>query len=140
MRKLAVLLLMAMALASPVRAEETQPCDDMATAGSGAARKRNNMVKETLNAAIADPDEARDPLANCLSIVHALGDAYSMGVKLPSLEEIIAALCEYADAEVNDKITNALRRSEMAIRANVTSFKVGLSSGSISDPLKDLIK
>ena len=95
MRKLAVLLLVGMALASPVRAEETQPCDDMATAGSSAAGKRNNMVKETLNAAIADPDEAREPLANCLSIVHALGDAYSMDVKLPSFEDIIAALCEY---------------------------------------------
>ena len=140
MRKLAVLLLCMMALASPVRADETQPCDDMASASASAAGRRNTLVKETLNAAIADPDEAREPLANCLSIVHALGDAYSMDVKLPSFEEILASLCEYVDAQVDDKITNALRRSEMAVRANVNSYKVGLSSGSISDPLKDLIK
>lgn len=82
-------------------------CQDMRDAVSGAMRERNGRVSNTHDVLMPDPETERDALSGCLGSVNAIGDAFSLGVTLPSMDQIVAGLCSQVDSFIQQKINDA---------------------------------
>ena len=104
MRNCAIVLLMFLAWVVPCHAA----CPDAQSAASAAMRERNSRVLETLNTTTPDPEETRDALSTCLGSVLALGDAFSLGVTLPSMDDILNGMCRQVEGLLQSKLNEAL--------------------------------
>lgn len=93
-----------MVLAAPCFAGS---CQDMRDAVSGAMRERNGRVSDSHNVLLPDPESGRDSLSSCLGSVNAIGDAFSLGVTLPSMDQIVAGMCSQVDSLIQQKINDA---------------------------------
>ena len=93
-----------MVLAAPCFAGS---CQDMQEAVSGAMRERNGRVSDSHNVLLPDPESERDSLSSCLGSVNAIGDAFSLGVTLPSMDQIVAGMCSQVDSFIQQKINDA---------------------------------
>ena len=102
--KYILMFLLCMVLAAPCFAGS---CQDMQDAVSGAMRERNGRVSNTHDVLMPDPETERDALSGCLGSVNAIGDAFSLGVTLPSMDQIVAGLCSQVDSFVQQKINDA---------------------------------
>lgn len=69
-----------------------------------AAKVRQSRAVAVYDTMIADPEDDRDVLGGCLETINVLGDAYSMGVRLPGMDQIIESLCGALNAELRRKI------------------------------------
>ena len=49
----------------------------------------------------------RPALSGCLGSVNAIGDAFSLGVTLPSMDQIVAGMCSQVDSFIQQKINDA---------------------------------
>ena len=134
--KVLLLAFMLMFVAAPCFAS---PCDDTQGAASKAIKERNARVKETHNTTMPDPEEDRGPLSNCLGSIASIGDAFSLGVTIPSMDSIINGMCRQVDSMIQSKMNEVLseaRSSVTAIGKN-NPFQV---SGSGSDVAGSLIR
>lgn len=102
--KYIVMFLLCMVLAAQCFAGS---CQDMQDAVSGAMRERNGRVSNTHDVLMPDPEFGRDSLSSCLGSVNAIGDAFSLGVTLPSMDQIVAGLCSQVDSFIQQKINDA---------------------------------
>lgn len=102
--KYIVTFLLCMALAAPCFAAS---CQDMRDAVGGAIRERNGRVSDSHDILMPDPETERDALSGCLGSVNAIGDAFSLGVTLPSMDQIVAGLCSQVDSFIQQKINDA---------------------------------
>lgn len=102
--KYIVMFLLCMVLAAPCFAGS---CQDMQDAVSGAMRERNGQVSDTHDVLMPDPETDRDALSGCLGSVNAIGDAFSLGVTLPSMDQIVAGMCSQVDSLIQQKINDA---------------------------------
>lgn len=110
-------------------------CSDTQSAASTAIKERNAAVKEIHNTAMPDPEEDRGALSSCLGSVASIGDAFSLGVSLPSMEQIISGMCNRVDSEIQSKINEALSETRSSIGGigQNNPFQVsGSSSGIVS--------
>lgn len=82
-------------------------CQDMQDAVSGAIQERNGRVSNSHDVLMPDPETERDALSGCLGSVNAIGDAFSLGVSLPSMDQIVAGMCKQVDSYINQKINDA---------------------------------
>ena len=82
-------------------------CQDMQDAVGGAVRERNGRVSDTHDVLMPDPETERDALSGCLGSVNAIGDAFSLGVTLPSMDQIVAGMCGQVNSYINRKINEA---------------------------------
>ena len=92
-------------------------------------------MKEIHNTAMPDPEEDRGALSSCLGSVASIGDAFSLGVSLPSMEQIISGMCNRVDSEIQSKINEALSETRSSIGGigQNNPFQVsGSSSGIVS--------
>ena len=134
--KTLLLTLMLMFVAAPCLAS---PCADTQNAATGAMKERNTRVKETHNTTMPDPEEDRGPLSNCLGSIASIGDAFSLGVTIPSMDSIINGMCRQVDSMIQSKMNEVLseaRSSVTGIGKN-NPFQV---SGSGSDVAGSLIR
>lgn len=102
--KYIVTFLLCMVLATPCFAGS---CQDMRDAVGGAMRERNGRVSNTHDVLMPDPETERDALSGCLGSVNAIGNAFSLGVSLPSMDQIVAGLCSQVDSFIQQKINDA---------------------------------
>ena len=102
--KYIVTFLLCMALAVPCYAGS---CQDMRDAVGGAIQERNGRVSNTHDVLMPDPETERDALSGCLGSVNAIGDAFSLGVTLPSMDQIVAGMCSQVDSFIQQKINDA---------------------------------
>ena len=102
--KYMVTFLLCMALAVPCYAGS---CQDMRDAVGGAMRERNGRVSDTHDVLMPDPETEREALSGCLGSVNAIGNAFSLGVTLPSMDQIVAGMCKQVDSYINQKINDA---------------------------------
>ena len=102
--KYIVMFLLCMVLAAPCFAGS---CQDMQDAVSGAMWERNGRVSGTHDVLMPDPETERDALSGCLGSVNAIGDAFSLGVTLPSMDQIVAGMCSQVDSLIQQKINDA---------------------------------
>ena len=114
-------------------------CGDTQSAASNAIKERNSAVRESHNTTMPDPEEDRGPLAGCLGSIASIGDAFSLGVTIPSMDSIINGMCRQVDSMIQSKMNEVLseaRSSVTAIGKN-NPFQV---SGSGSDVAGSLIR
>lgn len=102
--KYIVTFLLCMALAVPCYAGS---CQDMRDAVGGAIQERNGRVSNTHDVLMPDPETERDALSGCLGSVNAIGNAFSLGVSLPSMDQIVAGMCSQVDSFIQQKINDA---------------------------------
>ena len=102
--KYIVTFLLCMVLAAPAFASS---CQDMQDAVGGAMRERNGRVSDSHNVLLPDPETERDALSGCLGSVNAIGDAFSLDVTLPSMDQIVAGMCSQVDSLIQQKINEA---------------------------------
>lgn len=134
--KTVLVMLMLVLVAVPCLAS---PCDDTQSAATGAIKERNARVKETHNTTMPDPEEDRGPLSNCLGSIASIGDAFSLGVTIPSMDSIVNGMCRQVDSMIQTKMNEVLSeaRSSIAAIGRNNPFQV---SGSGSDVAGSLIR
>ena len=134
--KTLLLSLMLLFVAAPCLAA---PCGDTQNAATTAIKERNARVKETHNTTMPDPEEDRGPLSNCLGSIASIGDAFSLGVSIPSMDSIINGMCRQVDSMIQSKMNEVLSeaRSSIAQIGRNNPFQV---SGSGSDVAGSLIR
>jgi len=101
MKTFIVGILLLFLLASPSYAAS---CADTQNAASNAIKERNDLATGGINITIPDPEETRSSFAGCLSSINAIGSAFTLGISLPSLDQIISALCNQVDSMIQQKI------------------------------------
>lgn len=72
-----------------------------------AIQERNERVSDTHDVLMPDPETERDALSGCLGSVNAIGDVFSLGVTLPSMDQIVAGMCSQVNSYINRKINEA---------------------------------
>ena len=110
-------------------------CSDTQNAATGAMKERNTRVKETHNTTMPDPEEDRGPLSNCLGSIASIGDAFSLGVTIPSMDSIINGMCRQVDSMIQTKMDEVLSEARSTINGigQNNPFQVsGSSSGIVS--------
>ena len=110
--KYIAMFLLCMVLAAPCFAGS---CQDMQEAVSGAIQERNNRVSDSHDILMPDPETERDALSGCLGTVNAIGDAFSLGVTLPSMDQIVAGMCSQVNSYINRKINEAHNQVNNAV-------------------------
>ncbi len=90
-----------LALASPSFASS---CPDIQESATGAMQSRNSRISETHNTAMPDPEEEREALSDCLKTIQSLGDAFTLGVQLPGIDEVVSGMCGAVDSFIQQKI------------------------------------
>ena len=85
-------------------------CQDTQEAVSAAILERNGRMTEGYNILLPDPESERGPLSNCLSVINHIGDGFSLGVTLPSLDQIIAGMCNQVNSMIQQKINESLNK------------------------------
>ena len=110
-------------------------CSDTQSAASNAIKERNSAVRESHNTTMPDPEEDRGALSSCLDSVASIGDSFSMGVSLPSMDQIISGMCNRVNSEIQSKMNEALSEARSSIGGigQNNPFQVsGSSSGIVS--------
>ena len=110
--KYIAMFLLCMVLAAPCFAGS---CQDMQDAVGGAIQERNGRVSDTHDILMPDPETERDALSGCLGSVNAIGDAFSLGVTLPSMGQIVAGMCSQVNSYINRKINEAHNQVNNAV-------------------------
>ena len=87
----------------------------MQDAVGGAIQERNGRVSDTHDILMPDPETERDALSGCLGSVNAIGDAFSLGVTLPSMDQIVAGMCSQVNSYINRKINEAHNQVNNAV-------------------------
>jgi hypothetical protein len=111
MRTLLLIVLLT-AFAAPVHAGS---CGDTQNAANAAMKERNVQVKDSHNTMMPDPEEDRGPLSDCLNSVGSLGDAFTLGVSLPNMDQIVEGMCKEVDSLIQDKMNEVLSEIKSSV-------------------------
>lgn len=139
MKSLAFFTLCFLLLAAPSYAGS---CADTQNAANAAVKERNEKAGSALNTTMPDPEDTRGPFAGCLSSIHSIGDVFTLGISFPSMDQIIAGMCNQVDSMIQEKMHEVLSevRSTVSEIGNNNPFQVsgsGISiGGSIAGKLK----
>ena len=117
-------------------------CQDTQEAVSAAILERSGRVTNSHNVLIPDPESDRGPLSNCLSVINNIGGAFSLGVTLPSMDQIVAGLCNQVDSMIQQKINEAHNQVLSTVNdiGGNNLYKVYGTSGNYIIKIKDKIK
>ena len=83
------------------------PCDDTQSAASAAINERNSRVKDSHNVLLPDPELERGP-----GSINSIGDAFTLGVKLPGMDQIIAGMCKQVDSMIQSKMNEIMNAAK----------------------------
>lgn len=137
--KYIVMLMLCMPLATPCFAAS---CQDLQDATSTAIQDRNGRVSDTHDILMPDPETERGALSSCLGSINGIGDAFSLGVTLPGMDQIVTGLCKQVDSYIHEKINDA--HNQVLNAANSLGgnnpFKVYGTSGDYILRLKGKLK
>ena len=96
--------MMLLALAAPCMAGG---CQDTQDAVAQAMKNRNGRVNNTHNVLVPDPEEDRDSYLSAIFSINAIGDAFSLGITLPNLEQLFGSACKQVNSMMQQKIHEA---------------------------------
>ena len=135
---LAVIMLLA-ASATPCIAAS---CQDTQEAVNAAILERSGRVSDSHNVLLPDPESERGPLSNCLSVINHIGDGFTLGVNLPSMDQIITGLCNQVDSMIQQKINEAHNQVLSTVNqlGGNNLYKVYGTGGNYVIKIKDKIK
>lgn len=117
-------------------------CPDVQESVSAAIQGRSERVSASYDILIPDPELERGALSGCLGTINDIGGAFSLGVSLPSMEQIVAGLCNQVDSMIQQKINEAhndvLNRVNSIGGGNI--YKVYGTGGEYIIKIKDSIR
>ena len=118
------------------------PCADTQGAANAAIKERNSRVKESHNVLMPDPEEDRGPLSDCLGSVNSIGDVFTLGVKIPSMDQIVAGMCKQVNSMLQDKMNEALSevKSKVSEIGQNNPFQVSGNGGDLATSLMKKLK
>lgn len=102
--KILFTLCLLLLMATPCLAENI--CPDVQESATAAIEKRNTSITNIHNTAMPDPEENRADTASCLGNISAIGDAFSLGISIPSMDSIINDMCGQIDSMIQSKIND----------------------------------
>lgn len=82
-------------------------CQDMQDVVGSAVQERNGRIRQSYNILMPDPESERELLSACLSAVNSIGDAFSLGVTLPGMDQIVNGMCSQVNSLIQEKINEA---------------------------------
>jgi len=82
-------------------------CQDMQDVVGRVVQERSGRVTDTYNTMIPDPETERALLSDCLGTINNIGDAFSLGVSLPDMSQIVEGMCNQVDSMIQQKINDA---------------------------------
>lgn len=117
-------------------------CQDTQEAVSAAILERSGRVSDSHNVLLPDPESERGPISNCLSVINHIGDGFTLGVSLPSMDQIIAGLCNQVDSMIQQKINEAHNQVLSTVNqlGGNNLYKVYGTGGNYVIKIKDKIK
>lgn len=139
MMKYITLLLMCLLISTTAFAGS---CQDVQEAAGNAMRQRSGKVSEVQDVLVPDPETGREGLSSCLSTINALGDAFSLGVTLPDMEQIMGGICSQVDSFIQQKINEVHNQilNEVNNLGGNNIFKVYGTGGEYVAKLKGKLK
>lgn len=117
-------------------------CQDIQESANSAIQSRNNRVSESHNTVMPDPETQREGLSDCLKSIQSIGDAFTLGVSLPGIDQIVSGMCGAVDSYISQKINevhNQILNEVNSIGGN-NIFKVYGTGGDYIIQLKEKIK
>ena len=117
-------------------------CEDSKNAANTAIKERNERVKDSHNVMMPDPEETRGPLSDCLGSISNIGDAFTLGISIPSMDQIVESMCRQVDSMIQDKMNDVLSELKSSIPdiGGNNPFQVSGSASSISSSVMNKIK
>ena len=91
------------------------PCDDVQSAAAEAMKERNEQAKRAYDTTMGDPEDDRDAFGSCLESIFSIGDAFSLGVKIPGMDQIIQGMCSQVNSMIQDKVNQAMSDVESSV-------------------------
>ena len=139
MRTIFAVIMLLTVLATPCFAGS---CQDTQEAVSAAILERSGRVSDSHNVLLPDPESERGPLSNCLSVINHIGDGFTLGVNLPSMDQIITGLCNQVDSMIQQKINEAHNQVLSTVNqlGGNNLYKVYGTGGNYVIKIKDKIK
>ena len=112
MRMLIISTLFLLLAASPGYAAS---CGDTQNAANTAVKERNEYAKGAINTTMPDPEATRGPFSSCLDSIHSIGSVFTLGVSFPSMNQIIAGMCNQVDSMIQEKMHEALNEARSTV-------------------------
>ena len=131
--KTIILVTLFLLLASPSYAAS---CADTQNAAAAAIKERNEYATASINITMPDPEETRGAFVNCLSIINNIGAAFTLGITLPSLDQIIAALCNQVDSMIQQKIQEVMSQVRSTVSEIGRNNPFQVSAGGMNIGIK----
>lgn len=82
-------------------------CRDMQDSVATAIQHRTARTTSIYNTMIPDPESEREVLSGCLDTVNTIGDAFTLGISLPGMDQILQGMCDQVDSLIQEKIDQA---------------------------------
>lgn len=139
MKSLILCALCFLLLASPCHAAS---CADTQNAANAAVKERNEKAKGAINTTMPDPEETRGPFSNCLDSIHSIGNVFTLGISFPSMDQVIAGMCNQVDSMIQDKMYEVMSevRSTVNKIGDNNPFQVSGSGISIGKDIGRILK
>jgi hypothetical protein len=117
-------------------------CSDTQNAANNAMKERNAKVRDSHNTMMPDPEDTRGPFSDCLGSVNSIGDAFTLGVSLPGMDQIVESMCRQVDALIQDKMNDVLSEAKSSIPdiGGNNPFQVSGSASGISHSIIGKLK
>ncbi len=138
--KIILALSLALLIAKPCFAENI--CPDVQESVRIAIEERNANTANIHNTTMPDPEESRADTASCLGNISALGDAFSLGVSIPSMDSIVNEMCSQVSSMIQSKINDVHNQVINSVNemGGKNLFKVYGTGGDYVVKLKDKLK
>ena len=91
------------------------PCDDTQSMANAAMKERNAFAKGAINTTMPDPEDLRSAFAGCLNSISSIGSVFTLGISLPSMDQIIAGMCRQVDSMIQEKINDVLNEARSTV-------------------------
>jgi hypothetical protein len=139
MKTIIISTLALLLLASPSHAAS---CADTQNAANTAVKERNENAKSAINTTMPDPEDTRGPFSGCLDSIHSIGDVFTLGVSFPSMDQIVAGMCNQVDSMIQEKMHEVLSevRSTVNEIGNNNPFQVSGSGANIGINISGKLK
>lgn len=117
-------------------------CQDVQESVSVVIQERNGRVSDTHDILLPDPESERGSLSNCLSVINNIGNAFTLGVTFPSMDQIVAGMCSQVNSLIQQKINEAHNQVLNAVNGigGGNLYKVYGTGGNYVIQIRDKIK
>ncbi len=107
-----------------------------------AKKAHADFITEIYDVAVGSPSDSRN-LSACLGSIEELGNIFSMGVSLPSFDDVLDKVCDEADSYLQNSINeakNKLNEMKDEVLEQNPTFSVVLSPDKVVNDLLGRLK